>query len=580
MAANNNMYVDAIDTVKKWESIDWKACILTVRKLQLRIARWAKVGNWRKAKALQWLLTHSFAAKSLAVKKITQNKGHRTPGVDGKLLSTAQDKWKMTGKLKRRAYKALPLRRIYIPKSNGKKRPLGIPSMKDRGMQALHAMALIPVSEMTADWNSYGFRPERATADAIEHLFNGLAKRNSSQWVLEGDIKACFDKISHEWLLNHIPMDKKVLGQWLKAGYIESRKLFPTSEGTPQGGLVSPTLANMVLDGMEDLIGRRFGSAKLDGGYGRQRKHPVIFIRYADDFVVIGRTREILEQEVKPMIISFLKDRGLELSEQKTKITHIYDGFDFLGQNIRKYQMQNGTEKLLIKPSKNNIHSFLTSIRKIIRSARSMSQTELIRLLNPKIRGWVYYHRSVVASKIFSQIDKALWEALWRWSVRRHPSKGKRWVHDKYFHRINGREHCFQAIIKKNGKTVIDTLFHASKVGIERHIKIQQQASPFDLQYDRYFQQRTSDKWKGNKAGREKVMSLWKRQAGCCPVCLEKITKLSNWIVHWHKSKLEGGSDNLDNLCLLHPQCCNRGRTYGFVYAIPVGPIRSGSEMT
>lgn len=213
------------------------------------------------------------------------------------------------------------------------------------------------------------------------------------------------------------------------------------------------------------------------------------------------------------MIISFLKERGLELSEQKSKITHIYIGFDFLGQNIRKYQTRNGTEKLLIKPSKDNIQTFLSSIRKIIRSARSMSQTELIRLLNPKIRGWAYFHRSVVASKIFSQVDKALWEALWRWSVRRHPSKGKRWVHDKYFHPIDGREHCFRAIIKENGKTVTDTLFHARKVGIKRHIKIQQQANPFDLQYDRYFQQRTCDKWKGNKAGTEKVMSLWKRQA-------------------------------------------------------------------
>lgn len=201
-------------------------------------------------------------------------------------------------------------------------------------------------------------------------------------------------------------MDKKLLSQWLKSGFVESRKLFPTNHSTPQGGLASPTLANMVLDGIEDLIGRKFGSCKLDGDYEKQRKNPLLFVRYADGFVVIGRTKEVLEHEVKPMIQSFLSERGLELSETKTKITHIYEGFDFLGQNIRKYQMRNGEEKLLIKPSKANIKTFLTSIRKIIRSARSMSQTELIRLLNPKIRGWAYYHQSVVSSEIFSAVDK------------------------------------------------------------------------------------------------------------------------------------------------------------------------------
>src|SRR5690606_15278393 len=195
------------------------------------------------------------------------------------------------------------------------------------------------------------------------------------------------------------------------------------NQGTPQGGPASPTLANMVLDGIENVIGRKFGSFKLDGNYDKQRKNPLLFVRYADDFVVIGRTEEVLEHEVKPLIQSFLKERGLELSETKTKITHIHDGFDFLGQNIRKYRMRNGTEKLLIKPSKTNIKTLLTNIRKIIRSARSMSQTDLIRLLNPKIRGWAYYHRSVVSSEIFSAVDKEIWKALWKWSVRRHPNK-------------------------------------------------------------------------------------------------------------------------------------------------------------
>ncbi len=565
MTATNKRNVDAIDTQAKWESIDWKACLRTVRKLQLRIARWAKVGNHCKVKTLQWLLTHSYAAKCLAVKKVTQNQGHRTAGVDGVQLTSSRAKGQMIEKLKRRGYRALPLRRICIPKSNGKLRPLGIPTMKDRAMQALYTMALLAVAEMRADWNSYGFRPERSTADAIEQLFNGLATQRASQWILEGDIKACFDEIAHHWLLTHIPMDKQVLRQWLKAGYIQSGKLFPTQKGTPQGGTASPTLANMALDGIEDLLGQQFGSAKLDGNYSRQRKNPVLFVRYADDFVVIGKTREVLEQEVKPLLQAFLQERGLALSEEKTKITRIYEGFDFLGQNIRKYQLRSGKDKLLIKPSQKNVHTFLTHIRKLIRSARSMSQAQLIRLLNPKIRGWVYYHRSVVSSQIFSRIDKALWEALWQWSIRRHPSKGRRWVHARYFHRIGLREHCFQAITKEEGKSVVDTLFLASSVEIRRHTKIKQQATPFDRQYDRYFQERTSQKWKGNKAGREKVMALWKRQMGCCRVCLEKITKQSNWTIHWHKSKLEGGLDTVDNLSLLHPNCYPRGKSKRFV---------------
>ncbi len=556
MTVNTNSATDAIATCMNWQTINWEACVMEVRKLQLRIARWEKLGNRRKVKALQWLLTHSFSAKCLAVKRVSQNRGHRSAGIDGIVMTSPKDKWDMLQSLKRRGYKSLPLKRVYILKSDGKKRrPLGLPCMKDRVMQALYTMALLPISEMIADWNSYGFLPERGTADAIEQLFIGLATKRASSWVLEGDIKSCFDLISHEWILDNIPMDKKILSQWLKSGFVESGKLFPTNHGTPQGGLASPTLANMVLDGIEDLIGRKFGSFKLDGDYSKQRKNPILFVRYADDFVVIGRTKEVLEHEVKPMIQSFLKERGLELSETKTKITHIHDGFDFLGQNIRKYRMRNGAEKLLIKPSKANIKTFLTSIRKTIRSARSMSQTELIRLLNPKIRGWAYYHRSVVSSEIFSAVDKEIWKALWKWSVRRHPNKGKRWIKSKYFHRIELRDWIFRATIKEHGITVTDTLFFANNIAIIRHTKIKQQATPFDPAYERYFQERTSQKWRNNKSGKLKVMALWKRQRGICPVCLEEVTRLSNWVVYWHKNKLEGGSDRLDNLSLLHPKC-------------------------
>ncbi len=234
-----------------WQAINWPKVRRHVRRLQLRIAKAIRAGKHGKAKALSWLLTHSHSAKLLAVKRVTENKGAKTPGVDNKLWRTDRQKYAAVQNLKRRGYRPLPLRRHYIPKKNGKLRPLSIPTLHDRGQQALHALALKPIAETVADRNSYGFREGRSCADAIGQCFCALAKSYAPVWVLEGDIKACFDRISHSWLLKSIPMDKRTLQQWLKAGYWEKGRLFPTSEGTPQGGIISPLLANLTLDGME-----------------------------------------------------------------------------------------------------------------------------------------------------------------------------------------------------------------------------------------------------------------------------------------------------------------------------------------
>src|SRR6266478_6062252 len=319
--------------VSDWEAIDWPKVRRGVRRLQLRIAKAIRAGKHGRAKALSWLLTHSRSAKLLAVKRVTENKGAKTPGVDNKLWRTDRQKYAAVQNLKRRGYRPLPLRRLYIPKKNGKLRPLSIPTLHDRATQALHALGLAPIAETLADSNSYGFRQGRRCADALGQVHTVLARKCSAPWVLEGDIRACFDEMSQEWLLQHVPMDKQILRQWLKAGYWERGQLFPTSKGTPQGGIISPILANLALDGLQEAIRQAV----------RRTGDKVNFVRYADDFIVTGATQELLEQKVKPAVTAFLKERGLELSEQKTVITHIQAGFDFLGHTVRKYE-----DKLLI----------------------------------------------------------------------------------------------------------------------------------------------------------------------------------------------------------------------------------------
>lgn len=299
-----------------WTEIDWTKCETAVKKLQARIVKAQQKGRPGKVKALQWTLTHSLYAKALAVKRVTSNKGKNTAGVDKVLWTTPKAKMGAIAELKRRGYKPQPLRRVNIKKSNGKLRPLGIPTMKDRAMQALYLMALNPVSETTADRHSYGFRKKRCTMDAVGQCFTVLSKKVSPQWILEGDIKGCFDHINHEWLLDNILMDKVMLQKWLKSGYIFNKQLFPTEEGTPQGGIISPTLANMALDGLQAMLAENFKLRRINKGYF----NPMVnLVRYADDFIITCSDRKTLETLIKPAISEFLTARGLTLSEEKNE---------------------------------------------------------------------------------------------------------------------------------------------------------------------------------------------------------------------------------------------------------------------
>jgi len=467
---------------KEWKFINWTTSEKLVFRLQMRIAKAMREKRYNKVKVLQRLLTRSYSAKCMAVRKVTSNKGARTPGIDGATWNTDLQKAEAISNLRHRGYKPLPVRRVYIAKSNGR-RPLGVASMNDRAMQALSLFALEPVAETIADPNSYGFRSYRSCADAIGQCFIALAKKRSSQWILEGDIKSCFSEISHRWLEDNILMDKKLLRKWLKAGYVEKGVMFQTQSGVQQGSVNSPCITVITLSGLEAAV--RAGLKSSD---------KVNVVVYADDFVITGSSKELLENHIKPKVADFLKERGLELSEEKTKITHIDQGFDFLGHNVRKY---NG--KLLIKPSKKNVKCFLKEIRRTIKTNSSVKTETLIYLLNPKIRGWANYFRHVVSSKVFSYVDDQIFRALFNWAKRRHPNKGIRWVEDKYYRSEGSRNWIFSAEVNKTGGQVkyVD-LFKASQVKITRHVKIQADATPFDSNFLDYFIKRVK---KGTACG-------------------------------------------------------------------------------
>ena len=547
-------------TAQSWQEIDFKAAERSVKKLQMRIAKAVKEKKWGKVKALQWTLTHSFYAKALAVKQVTENQGKRTSGVDHELWDTPSGKFKAIGKLKRRGYKAQPLRRVYIPKKNGKLRPLSIPTMTDRAMQTLYRLALEPIAETTADPHSYGFRPQRCVQDAIEHCFNCLAISTAPQWVLEGDIKGCFDNISHNWILEHIPMDKSILKQFLKSGYIEQGQLHETEAGTPQGGTISTVICNMVLDGMEKLLKGHFQRKWMNGKLFNPK---VNFTRYADDFIVTGVSPDILEYEVKPMIQGFLQERGLTLSQEKTVITHIDEGFDFLSCNVRKY---NG--KLLIRPSKAGIKSFLAKVRGIIRQNKAASQQDLIMRLNPVIRGWVNFHRFNVSSKTFQYIDAQIFFALWRWAKRRHHNKGARWIAKRYFHRIYRRNWTFSCQWKReDGTTGYYALEYASDTKIARFPAIRDKANPYDEEWQLYLEERETEKMRVSVAGNKTLRRLFNQQKGLCALCGGKLTLETGGQCH----KYRNGTQTTN--FLVHPNCHLKIHTFQ-----PFQPAYCGSN--
>lgn len=481
-----------IDSELEWNSINWKQIEITVARLQARIVKAQREGKYSKVKSLSRILTRSFAAKALAVKKVSSNIGSKTPGIDGIIWNTAESKAQAVQNLTQNQYRAKPLKRKYIQKQDSDKmRPLGIPTMADRAMQALYQTALSPIAETIADDNSYGFRPKRCCQDAIDQIAGLMSRQTRPHWILEGDIKGCFDNISHEWIIANVPVEKKILRQWLKCGYIDKKRLFPTTAGTPQGGIISPTIANIVLDGIETMLNQRYKKRTKAKGKdiwkspSKEENHHVNFIRYADDFIVTADSKELIENEIKPLIRGFLEDRGLQLSENKTLTTHIEEGFDFLGFNIRTYK-----GKLVIKPAKERVKRFKQKISEIISAYYGTNAEKLIDKLNPILIGWANYYRYVSSSKTFKQTSDWLWSKLWHWANRRHPKKNKKWVKEKYFTKIEGRDWIFYV---KTETGTNKTLFEIASVKILRHLKIRKNANPFAKEDSAYFTERSKN---------------------------------------------------------------------------------------
>ncbi len=561
---DSNTYGSASSRIlTDWTSIDWKRVQTNVRVIQHRLAKATQGGNWRRVKALQRMLTRSFSAKALAVKRVTENQGKRTAGVDNQLWDTPQKKFTAITQLKKSRYKPSPVRRVYIPKSNGKERPLGILTMHDRAMQALYLLALDPILESVSDLNSYGFRKNRCTADAMQQIFILTAKKNSAQWVLDADIEGFFDQISRKWMLDHICMDKPMLRKWLASGVIDRGQWQETTAGVPQGGIISPAAANWTLNGLEtDLIAH----LKAKWGVGQARKLKVNVVRYCDDFVVTGNSKEVLETEIKPWIEAFLAKRGLRLSRKKTRIVSIYEGFDFLGWHYRKY-----SEKLLIKPSKKNAQACYEKLRTVINDNLGAKQSNLIRLLNPILRGWAQYHRPVSAKQSFFRMEALLFARLWRWACRRHPNKNRRWIRQKYWHKVGNRHWVFAAETEREEDSKgLMKLYSLSSTPIKRHKKVRNTYHPYDPAWELYGETLRQERLLKNNGYRHQWAKLYAAQKGLCALCAFEMDMDTGWHDHHIEYRMHGGSDALSNRVLLHPTCHAQVHSLGLKVVKPV----------